>query len=346
MRCALLLFLLALSACTTPSTQIVVLVDSDLSVPAELSTVRVVTSRGEVVVSQVEFAIANEEAPAVQTLPFSFGVIPTGGDASERVRIVVQALDAFGAVVVERAAVVGFIAGRTQLLPMFLARSCRAVMCPMDQTCTRNGCVPIEILPGEIPIIIPGTELMTDAPDPFPDAARDAEPVDAGGLDASTDVFVSDVPRLSDAPPTSCVECGALGFGCGSDCPDDGTCRCGGACACDIRCGEGEDCATNCSGGSVCRLDVRRASNADVTCSGDAVCVVDAREASNVDAACRGTARCDIDCTDVSNCFVTCTEGAECLINCRSASNCEFTSCTGSEMSCPDGIVVCNRACP
>jgi hypothetical protein len=403
-RLALFLFLLAASGCTAPTSQLVVVVDSDLVVPTELGSVRVTTSHEGTMVAQVDFAVALVASETKVTVPFSFGVVPVDGDASRRIRVVVEALDSLGAPVVSTSASVGFIRGRSLVLPMYLAKSCIAIECPSGQTCTRNGCVPETIDPETLMPVVPGTELRPDA------NGLDASGVDASGLDAGardggpfdsgqTDGGAVDLGRVDgggldlglvdggplpldggpldlglvdggplpldlgpvdggplphDSGPVgvdagggaSCAVCGALGHLCDRVCAEGTTCTCGGACACDIRCTRGDDCATECLGSSQCSIDAKMASNADLVCGADAVCDIDARNASNVDLVCSDRASCAVDCTGVSNCFVACTSSATCTVDCTSTSNCSFTACGGAMTSCPDGVIVCNTACP
>lgn len=321
MRSAVLGFFLLCAACAGPSTQIVVVVDSDL-MPMERTTVRVITSRGEAMTSERDFLV---DGPGAIAIPFSFGVVPRG-DLSQPVRITVQALDRMGRRIVERTAEVTFVAGRTQLLSVFLGRACRDVDCRGATTCIGGSCAPTVIPPGGLPLVTPGTELSVDAPEPMSDA-----PVlpDVG----------SDAGRV-------CTECGVLGApACSRHCLNDGSCRCGDSCMCTFDCIIGQDCMTSCGEGSSCRLDVRRASNAGISCDG-AACDVDARDASNVDATCTGGALCEIDCKDTSDCQVQCNDGAQCVLDCSGSEDCGFEVCAGDEVDCPGGIAVCNRSCP
>lgn len=186
MRWGGLLFVLT-CACSAPPTQLVVVVDSDFAVPEELTTVEVEVfdAAGETV-SGTTFALAprGEGQPARFPLPLSFGVVPQGGDASRRVRVVVRGKTATDRIMVQRAATTGFLEGRSLALPMFLLRSCAAVMCPDGQTCTERGCADEERPPETLPPVRPGEELDGSLPDAAAadSGATDGEagPVDGG----------------------------------------------------------------------------------------------------------------------------------------------------------------------
>jgi|GEM_PF-1931793 len=378
-RLALFVLVLAASGCTALSSQLVVVVDSDLVVPSELGSVRVTTSHDGRMVAQLDFAVALEASETKVTVPFSFGVVPVDGDHSRRIRVVVEALDSLGEPVVSTSASVGFIRGRSLVLPMYLARRCIAIECPVGETCTRNGCVPETIDPGTLMPVVPGTELRTDAAgldsslldasDVDAHGAFDGGPRDGGTFDGGQfDSGPRDAGRLDggsldggslDGGPldggadagggdsgAACSACGSMGYPCDRMCAEGASCACGGSCACDIRCTRGDDCATECLGSSQCAIDAKMTSNATLVCGSDAICDIDARNASNVDLACADRASCAVDCTGVSNCFVACTGSATCTVDCTSTSNCRFTACGGAMSSCPGDVIVCNTACP
>lgn len=171
-------------------TQLVVLVDSDMNVPSELATVNVVVSdaSGREVTSR-PFALAevSSAGSAQYALPLSFGVVPQGGDVSRRVDVVVSGLGPDDTTLVSRRARTGFVEGQTSLLRMFLARSCRGVVCGGNQTCTETGCVSYDVPPMSLPSIEPGQELdggRRDSGIPPNDGGRDG---DAGGDDGGGD---------------------------------------------------------------------------------------------------------------------------------------------------------------
>ena len=310
-----------LVGCASAPTQLIVRVDSDLVVPTELASVRVTTMFEGAVVRQLELPVSREASGTAHTLPFSFGVVPRGGDTSRDVRLVVEALDSLGVPLVERTAVVGFLPGRTLLLPVFLARSCIAVRCANGFTCTRDGCVAEAVDVTLLLPVPPGGELTVDAGEP---ALRDGGPTDAEPPDGGTTMC---------GPPMR-------------DCLDGTTCECGDACRCEPRCERGQDCDVTCGASATCAVEAREAANAVLRCEDDADCTFDARDASNATISCGDRTTCAVDCERVSNCFVACTGSASCTVACRNASNCSFTECGGATTSCPGDVIACGTACP
>lgn len=190
-------------SCRQPATQLVVLVDTDYEVPAQLSDLRVRIEDPdgvEIGLSDLSLNGRGESQPPRFGVPLSFGIVPVGGDATRRVRITVTGLAPGGLELVSRRARTGFLANRSLLLPMFLLRSCEGVVCGPEMTCERGGCVPDEVDPLVLRPIDPGGErdagLRLDAgpesmdagleagPDASPDASPDA------GRDASVDAAV------------------------------------------------------------------------------------------------------------------------------------------------------------
>jgi hypothetical protein len=148
-------------------TQLVVVVDSDFSVPSELVFVDAeVLDPGGALVSQQSFWVAPPGAGSATRfeLPLSFGIVPQGGDATRRAQIVVRGRSAAGTPLVEQTARTGFVAGQSLVLPMFLARRCIGVTCGTGETCTLATCAPDERPPETLdPLPGPGGELRRDA---------------------------------------------------------------------------------------------------------------------------------------------------------------------------------------
>lgn len=144
-----LALVLGTAACSTDATQLVVWVDSNFDVPAELDNVRATVrdSTGNIT-STHDFALA---APA--NLPFSFGVSHRGGDLGVSVELEAQQ---GGSTIFTRRAVTRFTEEKTLLLPMYLAEQCRTLTCDANFSCTQNGCEPDEFL--DLREIQPGDE--------------------------------------------------------------------------------------------------------------------------------------------------------------------------------------------
>lgn len=161
-----------LLGCKTDPTQLVVVVDTDFDVPAELALVRVIVLDGD----GAEAARTDFSLDTV-SLPLSLAVVPRDQDASRRTTIIVQgfamATDADPRV--SRRAVTGFRENKSLRLDMFLAESCDRRMCAeITSTCTQDGCIDENIDPNGLEAVAPGQEFRerTDAGPP-PDGGGD-----------------------------------------------------------------------------------------------------------------------------------------------------------------------------
>ncbi len=188
---------LLLAGCLSDATQLVVVVDSDLAVPAELARARASLRDQSALISENTFTLAAEDGvapPGSFQLPLSFGVVPQGDPESE-VQIVVEAIGASD-VLFSRSARTHFVESETRRLVMFLARRCTTETCAEGSTCTENGCTPELVDPTLLALVEPGSEL-----EGLPDAGvRDAEPDDSGPLDAASPIEEPSA-RLSPSPP-------------------------------------------------------------------------------------------------------------------------------------------------
>lgn len=294
--------------CESPATQLVVLVDSDFDVPAELARVHVrVLDEADAEMSSHEFALAGEgvdPGPARFVLPLSFAVVPRGQDADRRVAIEVDGLGPDDEeVIVRRRAVTGFIEEERLLLPLFLARSCAGVACPSGQTCAAGSCVDEEVPPGSLPVVRPGGELLYDG--------GGSSPVDAA------------------APCEEAVSC------------DGGSCGCATEC-CTLACGD--VCTPSCQH-ETCHVSAAGSSSVDVSCGVMSECHVDAREAGTVTVDCM-LSRCEVDCQGAERCDVTCGVNAQCIVRCEGAGECTINGCSGSLAICGDEVQACRTDCP
>ena len=185
--------------CKDAPTQLLVVVDSDLQVPAVLTDVEVratVTGRAEVV---SRFDVTGGSGSACSQLacplPLSVGVAPESDDASESAAILVRALGPFGELVT-RTVRTGFVKGRRLVVPVYLSSSCRAVTCASGSTCDQGACVPEAIDPAT----------LQEAPDGFepgrvfPPSSRPDAATQVSDGRAQTDAdFDGDATETSDS---------------------------------------------------------------------------------------------------------------------------------------------------
>jgi hypothetical protein len=112
-------------------------------------------------------------------------------------------------------------------------------------------------------------------------------------------------------------------------CPSTGDCAVDCTDACDLQCAGSGDCDFACSNGC------------QASCTGSGECLVVAGDDSLI--SCTGSGDCDITC--VGDCVVECPGSGVCIARCDAGFNCEITRCE-DVVSCPDGVQVCNGACP
>ncbi len=211
----------ALLACTSPTTQLLVVVDSDLEVPRELATI-VVSVEG----ADSALVLGDDEPLRV---PLSFGVVPRDASETQRVDLSVVALDADGRSLVTRRVVTSFVHGRTLLLPVPLARACLAVECGTEETCEGGACVAA--------LIDPATLASADPAAPPPILIERGGPTDGGRPPPI------DAPMCRDGEPCSPGPCREGMYSCamsacvvtarapaGTDCGEGRTCDETGTC--------------------------------------------------------------------------------------------------------------------
>lgn len=141
---------LVAAACTTEAaTQIVVVIDSDLTVPTELDElrIRVLDATGEVATDRV---VRLGPGEGEFSLPTDFGVAPRDPDAGDPVRIEVQArLE--GETLFEAHAVTAFVKDHQLRLDLMLSRACvGAAPCGPDMTCVAGSCAEAFVDPASL----------------------------------------------------------------------------------------------------------------------------------------------------------------------------------------------------
>jgi hypothetical protein len=150
----------------------------------------------------------------------------------------------------------------------------------------------------------------------------------------------SSTPGPSPTPGATQQKCTNLGL-CNEAC-SSGTC--------DVTCAGATECDTSCSGGSRCGVvDCRGSTTCNIQCSGGSPCdYIDCDGVTGCDVNCSGGSPCDVNCHDATACDLICSGGSPCLALCTGATQCTFKECSGGsgETSCPNDVIVCNRACP
>jgi len=162
---ALLASLIALTGCAErPHAEIVLVIRTDMAVPAELN-------RLEVAVEGQVFGAEEGEASFPRTLS-----LISGGETTGEIVIDVRGFSGVDLVAEERA-ITSFVAGPARELEIWLLSACRPEVrtCSPSEACQLNGCEPERRAGSSLPLY----EGLGDA------GASDAGPLDAGAVDAS-----------------------------------------------------------------------------------------------------------------------------------------------------------------
>lgn len=130
-------------ACAKP-TEIVVAIDTDLGVPAEMNQIQISVS-GE---SQPSGPLSVDlTAPSTPAFPLTLGLIPGGALSPVSISASAFSVDSVGmqpdTLIVSQQVQTSFVEGSQRLLPILLKLACRDIVCPSDQTCAQGVCVPI-----------------------------------------------------------------------------------------------------------------------------------------------------------------------------------------------------------
>ena len=199
-----LLGLVCLGLGCTETTQLIVAVDTDFEVPAELDRIDAYSLRSDGTSSGVlSWDLTS------QPVPFSFGVAPKSGDEDLQITIVVEG-HAGAALRVAATARTGFVRGESRRLPIFLAKDCVGVPCADEQTCSAGACVSDEVPPESLAPYDPSTELdvprkdagvVQDGGEPDTGVPEDAGIDDDGGPPDTGCDPVLDEPTLRTVVP-------------------------------------------------------------------------------------------------------------------------------------------------
>jgi hypothetical protein len=174
------------------ATEVLVVTDSDMSIPAEIDSL-------ETVVVSPEGTMQRSAADlSAQGFPRTLSLVHEGNGALGPFDVSVSGRLG-GSVVVSRQAAFTFVEGERRVLVMHLVGSCRTNSCSGAQTCTENGCQSINAdlqeWTGSPPTL--GGSGPVDSGTPMPDASPDtggdmcgAGETNCGGscVDTSSDV--------------------------------------------------------------------------------------------------------------------------------------------------------------
>lgn len=190
---------LSLLGCAQAPTALVVVVDSDLTVPQPLALVQARVGGAGCTEGSCVHDFALSGAGAV-TLPFSFTIVPAGGTGGA-VQLDVVGRDAGGTDRVARHVETSFVAHHARLVRIVLERACLdSASCTTGETCLGGGCANAQVDPATLPDVEPGREL--DGGVVHPDGG--ASLVDASDVDVGPDAAgdAGSLPRSCAALPS------------------------------------------------------------------------------------------------------------------------------------------------
>ena len=334
-------FLAAPTGCSSEAarTEIIVAVDTDLSVPDELDGVRI-----DMVGPQGELRRTMGPLGTVEALPATVGMIHRTGPLGP-IQVTIVGV-AGGRDIIQRRATVSFVEGRTMVLRVRLARECVDVRCTPEETCAPGGCRAIGVDATELEEWTGSIDRLDAGP--RGDSSVDG-PIDAGdacipmteecnGVDDDCD---GDTDEDFD-PMTDIANCGSCGNAC-PDSPPNAASECSAG-TCTLACDPGfadcdGDAATGCeallSAAATCGACATACAAPAPLCQGNAAsgysCV------SSCDA---GFTECGSVCTDVQTDAQNCgTCGNVCAVGVRAAATCEAGACG---MACDPGFGDCD----
>lgn len=340
LRVPLLLVALAATSCSSSdATQLVLAVDTDLSIPDAVDSIQLtVTGPG----GMRQTADVDLTTGAVR--PLTLGLRPTAMAIAEGtlgpVEIIATA-ELAGSPVVERRVVTAFVSGSSLLLEILLSERCRGVACGADESCDGAVCVPAAIPAQSLPDFTGSIPNARSAVDGSVADACAPSPETCNGLDDDCDGVVDNGIDLS----TSATDCGSCGHACGElTGVETGACSGGG---CVVTCRSGfDDCDGDPDNGCEANLDVEVANcsgcgmacdfaNGAGTCAGG-TCALSECEAGFADCDADGRNGCEVDLTTAANCGRC---GHDCgATACEASGFCEGENAiglaTGSQHTC------------
>ncbi len=351
----LLLFsLFGVNCSEAATTQLVVLVDTDYAVPAEVDRIRahvakIVDTEGSVEEVETwvrEFPVSNDEPADANSyrLPATFAVLPSASDIDREIVIELEAIATSGqTVLVSRRLRTGFVPGEARLVRMLIHRACAGLSCaegdscgcPGATSCATPSCVDERVSPADLeviddPALLPPDSEFPSTPGGGPDGGTD------GGLECEPSLVLCDEECVNTL--TDLRYCG----GCNNACPDGFACETG-------VCADLGDCRafeSVCTGFTYCDEStgkcIRGCTNDDQCVRDQEICDVGAHECLCAP----GFDRCAFDCVDTESDPRFC---GTCLSSCVSGEVCEggvcvdLGDCRSNGFGC-SGFTYCDEA--
>ncbi len=182
-----------LAGCRGATTQLVVVVDTDLAIPSALDQVRVTVSDGDTRMASEEQSLRSASA-----LPLTVSVVPDG-DFLGPIDVIAVGTRG-GSEVVRRRARVTLVRGESRLLRLDLVADCVGVQCDTDESCGPSGCATVDV--GELPEWTGTPPRLGDAgPPPRVDAG------DAGDADGGPPIACDNDADCDDGVPCTAARC-------------------------------------------------------------------------------------------------------------------------------------------
>ena len=325
------------TSCTSPLTEVLVVIDSDLAIPAELDELRI-----DLIGPDASLKRSLGRLSGVRDLPRTLGVVHRGG-ALGPVNITVTGL-ANGTSVVQRRASFSFVSGEVRILRLDLLRQCVGVRCDSTQSCGPAGCAPIEVADERL---LPYDESLV--------GRRDAGMADSGGTDADAGCVPQpetcnerddDCDTRTDETfdlTSSMLHCGRCDNACPTS-PEHGSSRCVSS-SCDLSCDDG---FADCNGvrDDGCEADLSAAGtcgDCEVECGGAEPFCAPTLEGFACQAGCgAGLTECGMSCIDLSSDPRHC---GGCGVECASVPNAEpVCVAPACGFECDEGFQDCNAS--
>jgi hypothetical protein len=300
----------------SPVTEVVLVVNSELSAPDEID--------------QVAFTVAGKTTMAAATgsksFPMTLALVYRGGALGPHDVDVVGTLG--NAQVAHETTSITFVRDKTLRPKLTLRRNASADGGALDaaadvaRTTLPDAAAAVEAPPGDRPPA-PAERPLDAPPVDGPPATPDMAPAPDRTPDA-----VCPGPRMCGTGAQACV-CSA---GCG----------CGG-----LTCAPKTSCEATCKDpGNTCGVTAMGATGVTVECGSGTGCLVNGKMAVMLDVLCRAGATCGVDCSDANGCGLACEDTAKCSLKCTNARSCQITSCKADFHMCPNGFFTCGLPCP